>query len=335
MKKITLSIVAMLCFACHETTAPENSENTSWVFIANEGNLGASNGTISMIDAAGNIYETEPLGDVVQAVEVYGNKLIVLVNNSHMIKIYDITSDGLSMPGIEIATGNSSPRDLIVLDNKVYFTNWNTQDIKVLNLFNYAIETSISVQGLPENIEFDGVYLWVTIPHSDAYFSTGNTVCKIDPNANLLIETIEVGQGPQQITFDNDEVYISRTFYSDTWETFHGASKIGDAIINENYGAGTPCGGAILNYQNTVFRSFDGGISPMNPDLSLDSNNKLGNYDQSLVYHVEEINNNVWFSLTNYSDYNVVKVIDVTGQEINSYDVGILPGDFAVWPIND
>ena len=309
----------------------DENENTSWVFVANEGNYGASNGTVSMIDAAGNIFETEALGDVVQAVEVYENKLIVIVNNSHMIKIFDITDDGLSMPGIEVSTGNSSPRDLTVVDGKIYFTNWNSQDVKVFDLFSYIIEESISVNGLPEDIEFDGQYLWVTIPHSDAYFSTGNSVAKIDVSSNTVVETIEVGQGPQQIAIENGEVYISRTFYSDTWETFHGATKIGDEIINENYGAGTPCGGSILKYENKIFRSFDGGISPMNADLSLDSDNQIGGYDQSLVYHVEEINNNIWFGLTNYSDYNVVKVIDASGQEIGSYDVGINPGDFTYW----
>ena len=309
----------------------DENENTSWVFVANEGNYGASNGSVSMIDAAGNIFETEALGDVVQAVEVYENKLIVLVNNSHMIKIFDITDDGLSMPGIEVSTGNSSPRDLTIVDGKIYFTNWNSQDVKVFDMFSYVIEESISVNGLPEDIVFDGQYLWVTMPHSDAYFSTGNSVAKIDVVSNTVIETIEVGQGPQQIAIDNGEVYISRTFYSDTWETFHGATKIGDEVINENYGAGTPCGGSILKYENKVFRSFGGGISPMNTDLSLDSDNQIGSYDQSLVYHVEEINNNIWFGLTNYSDYNIVKVIDASGQEVGSYDVGINPGDFTYW----
>jgi len=127
----------------------DEDENTSWVFVANEGDYGASNGSISMIDDQGNIFETDPLGDIVQSLEVYEDKLIVLINNSHMIKIFDITEDGLSMPGIEISTDNSSPRELVVVNDKIYFTNWNTQDVKVFNLFNYTIESSISIQGLP------------------------------------------------------------------------------------------------------------------------------------------------------------------------------------------
>jgi hypothetical protein len=324
-------MLSLLLFTCENPSDSENSQNTSWVFVANEGIYGSGAGTISMIDDTGNIYETEGLGDVVQSLEVYGNKLIVLINNSHLIKIYDITTNGLSMPGIEISTGNSSPRDLVIVNDKVYFTNWNSQDVKVFNLFNYVIEDAISINGLPENIEFDGQHLWVTVPHSDAYFSTGTTVCKIDITSNTVIETIEVGSGPQQIVFNDGEVYVSRTFYDELFNTFHGVTKIGSETIINNYGAGTPCGGSILNYQNTIFRSFDGGISPMNADLSLDSDNKIGNYNQNLVYHVEKINGNVWFGLTNFSDYNEVKVIDLNGEEIGSYEVGLFPGDFAFW----
>ena len=334
MKKIILLILSLLLITCENPTDAEQ-ENTSWVFVANEGNFGTSQGSISMIDDFDNVYETDVIGDVVQALAVYENKLIVLINNSHMIKIYDINQDGLSMPGIEISTNNSSPRDLVVLNDKVYFTNWETQDVKVFDLINYTIETSIPVNGLPEDIKFDGQYLWVTIPHSDSYFSTGNTVCKIDPNTNLVIETIEVGDGPQEIIFDDGDVYISRTFYDDTWNTFHGATKIGSEIITNNYGAGTPCGGVILKHQNVIYRSFDGGLSPMNSDLSLDIDNKIGNYNQNLVYHVEEINGNIWFALTDFSNYNEVKVIDSMGDEIQSYQVGTLPGDFAFWSIND
>ena len=80
-----------------------------------------------------------------------------------MMKIFDITDEGLSMPGIEVSTGNSSPREMVIINDKVYFTNWNSQDVKIFNLFNYTFETSISINGLPEDIEYDGEYLWVTV----------------------------------------------------------------------------------------------------------------------------------------------------------------------------
>ncbi len=335
MKKIMILILSLILFTCEDPNAVED-ENTSWVFVANEGNFGASNGTISMIDDFGNIIETEAIGDVVQSLEVYENKLIVLVNNSHMIKIYDITEEGLSMPGIEISTDGSSPRDLVVMNDKVYFTNWNSQDIKVLNLFNYNIESSIPVNGLPEDLMIDGNDLWVTI-NMNADWSAASTVVKIDMTSNTITETIEVGSGPQELTQLNGDIFISRTFYDSNWNAAHGATKIGsEEVIINNYGAGGACGGSILKHQNIIYRSFDGGLSPMNADLSLDADNKIGNYDQNLVYHVEEINGNIWFALTSFTeDYNEIKVIDSSGTEINSYQAGKFPGDFAFWTMND
>ena len=308
-------------------------------FIANEGNYGASNGSISMVFEDGSVLETEPLGDVVQALEVYGNKLIVLINNSHKIKIYDITSDGLAMPGIEVSTNGSGPRDLVVINDKIYFTNHNSQDIKIFNLFTYSFESPIMVNGLPEDIEIEpsGNYLWVTVPHSDLYFSTGNNVLKIDVDTNSIVETIDAGPGPQQIAFLDQEVFISRTYYDDTWSTFHGTTKIADnnfdniyEIESADYGMGVACGGAVVKHQNSVYRSFDGGLAKINQDLSL-NDVSIGDFDQSTIYHVEKIGDNFWFAITNFVDINQVYVLDENGTNISSYESGIIPGDFAIW----
>ena len=82
-KIIIISLALFIWTACenNNTTSSDFEPNSSWIFVANEGNMGQSNGTISMIDDFGNVYETEPIGDVVQSLEVYGNKLIVLLHN--------------------------------------------------------------------------------------------------------------------------------------------------------------------------------------------------------------------------------------------------------------
>ena len=312
------------------------AQTCSWVFIANEGNYGQSNGTISMIDEQGNIFTTDYIGETVQSIEVYNDKLIVLVNGDSKMKIYDITPSGLSMPGIEIDLMGSSPREMTIVNDKLYFTNWNTQDVKVFNLYTYVIESSISVNGLPEDIEYDGEYLWVTIPHSDFYFSTGSTLCKIDPDSNSLVEVIDVGNGPQQVAFNGDEVYVSRTFYDNSWNTFHGASRIsnnGEITVN-NYGSGAPCGGAIINHNSNMMRSSGGGLAVMDNELNL-LPVSIGSFEQWQVYHIEKIDGYFWFALTDFSSFNEVHVLDANGQEVSIFQVGINPGDFAFWQIND
>jgi len=198
--------------------------NISWVFVANEGNYGASNGSISMIDNNGNVYETDAIGDVVQSLNVYGDKLIVLINNSHKIKIYDITSQGLAMPGIEVSTNGSSPREMTIIDGRGYFTNWNTSDVKVFNLYTYNIDESISVGVMPEGIITDGETLWIANSGED-------TVYEIDISSRLVNAIYNVGQGPQNLIINDGAIYTSRTYYSADWtETYHGASKIHRSI---------------------------------------------------------------------------------------------------------
>ena len=86
-KTALISLALFIWTACenNNTTSSDSETNTSWVFVANEGEMGESNGSISMIDDFGNVYETESIGDVVQSLEVYKDKLIVIVNNSHKI----------------------------------------------------------------------------------------------------------------------------------------------------------------------------------------------------------------------------------------------------------
>ena len=161
-KSYMMPLPLLIITACDNSNpTSSNNENTSWVFVANEGSFGASTGSISMINDFGEVFETEAIGDVVQSLAVYEDKLIVLINNSHKIKIYDITTDGLAMPGIEVSTDGSSPREMVVVNGNVYFTNWNSSDVKVFNLTTYNIDASIPVGAMPEGMLTDGSKIWV------------------------------------------------------------------------------------------------------------------------------------------------------------------------------
>ena len=206
------------------------TSNDNYVFIANEGSYGSSNGSISMINQIGQVTHYENIGDVIQSIEVYNDKLIVLINNSHKIKIFNINSNGLELPGIEINTGDSSPREMVILDDKIYFTNWDTQDIKVFNLFTYQIENSISTPlGIPEDIIANGQNLYVTIPNITKYDQNlGSEVIRINLETLSIDRVYDVGPGPEYLAFDNNgSLYISRKTYSEDWyTTYHGTSKI-------------------------------------------------------------------------------------------------------------
>ena len=337
---ISLTILVFIFASCSNTISNNEDNNISWLFIANEGIYGESNGSITMIDEFGNIYETEALGDVVQSLEVYEDKLIVLINNSHKIIIYDISSKGLNMPGHEISTKGSGPREMVIINDKIYFTNSETQDVKILNIQdNQLEELTISIDGRPEDIIYDGMYIWVSIPELSKWDGNqGTKVLKIDPIFNTIIEDFEVGRGPQELLVHNNEIFISRIFYDEDWNTYHGATKIGTDIIENIYGSGAPCGGSIMSYENKIYRSQnwipsgEEGLVPLNNNLDFISLERIGNYSSPLmIYHMENINDQIYLTLTDYGSNNMVKVLDNDGNEIASYTVGIMPGDLAYW----
>ena len=342
IKLLTLSIITIvIAISCDSNATGPTAENSSWVFIANEGEFdfsGPTNtGTISMINELGDVYETESLGDVVHSLAVYNNQLIVSVNNSQKILIFDISKDGLSESYQNIPT-EDSPREIIVEGDRAYFTTWHPDynvyptvngHVKVLNLQSLEIEESIEVGVMPEGMLLDGNYLWVA--------NSGEaTIKKIDIQSNTVTETLDIGQGPQNLIKYNGEIYVSRTFYDADWNTSHGSSKVGSEITIKNYGTGVPCTGAILNYNNQIYRTGlseeNGGIFPLySDDLNFKDESGIGSYNQSQIYHTEVIGNNIWFAITNHTDMNEIKVVDSNGLEIASYEVGTSPGDFVKW----
>ena len=326
MKKFVL-IILLMVIACEDNS--QVVKNNELTFIATEGNFGSSNGAITVFNGNQQIQNILDVGDVVQSLAIHNDKLFVLVNNSHLLKVYNITDSGLRLPGIDITTDNSGPREMVIVDNYIYFTNWNTQDVKILNLETYFIEGSININGLPESIVSDGSYLWVAI-------SSGSTVEKISLETREIIETIEVGNGPQQMLLEGDLLWISRTYYSANWtETYHGTTLIniqtGEVSMRE-YGVGTVCGGDMMLIAGEVYRTFEGGVAPLAMDLTLNRSAKIGTYSNNNLYSAGANNKNVFMGIT--SDFqapDTVYVHNDLGELSYIYIVGASPGDYEVW----
>ena len=329
MKKLIL-LLSFFIISCSEN---DEIINTEWVFVACEGNYGASNGSVYMINQFGEMDSIPNLGDVVQSVEVHENKLFVLVNNSHKLHVFDINSDGVSLPGIEINLDGSGPREMIVDGGRLYFSNWNSKDVKYLDLFNYKVEKLININGLPEGIVKNGDDLYIAVNMNEDY-SSSDKVIRYDINENNIKEIITVGDGPLDLEFSNNELYVSRTYYDENYTAYHGTSQFSlnnNKVLIKEYGKNTPCGGSVHSFNNKVYRSALGGIVELDDLLNLIETNVIGNFNQSEVYSVEVINDKVYFGLTDYNNLNKVKVISKDNLEIADYNVGKIPGDFALW----
>ena len=86
-----------------------------------------------------------------------------------------------------------------------------------------------------------------------------------------------------------------------------------------------------MKYNNNIYRSFEGGVAPINEDLEIIVDEKIGDYDHYMLYHADVLGDNVWVALTDFSSINQVKVLSDQGEEVHSFDVGDIPGDFTAW----
>ena len=87
----------------------------------------------------------------------------------------------------------------------------------------------------------------------------------------------------------------------------------------------------VYKYQNSVYRTYDGGIAKINENLEIMTDTKLGDYNPLEVYSTKVIGDNIYFGLSDFSGFDEVAIIDSDGNEAARYTVGAIPGDFAVW----
>ena len=341
----SLLFISLGCENENSNLFEDNSE--SLLFIASEGNYGQGNGSISIFNNGQKIQELLDVGDVVQSILIHENHLFVIINGDSEIKRYSISQSGLSLPGITISTQNSSPREMIILNDKLYFTNWNSKDVKVLNLTTYAIEDQIAIEGLPESITTEGTLIFVSIPHLELYDQgNGSSVIKINPETNEIVETYEVGNGPQQMIIHNNSLWISRTYYSYNWyQTYFGMTQINlltNEITKKEYGAGIVCGGNVFVYDDQIYRTNLGGIAPIDQnDLSINIMSRIGDYlskdsyNNPNLYSSDAINDHLLFGVTNdYQSPDSVYMQVKASESLILFEVGAAPGDYAIWESN-
>ena len=308
--------------------------NSEQVFVACEGNYYDGNqGTLwTIVDQEVFQYPDNPIGSIAQSLYVHDDLLFVALNGSGNIQVFEITESSL-IPLHTIDTQFSGPREMLVYNDNLYFTNWYSMDVKKINLSTWEIEAEIAMPGLPEDIVFHDEYMYISITMNFDW-SDASSVVVLDPELESIVNEYDVGYGPGSLLVHENDIYVSRTYYDSNWNAFYGTSRIKpeNGIVDIlNYGSGAVCGGGVYKYQNSVYRTYDGGIAKINENLEFIPETKLGNYNPSEVYSAEIIQGNIYFGLSNFSGVDEVAVVNESGDEISRYTVGVMPGDFAFW----
>ncbi|MFY0643270.1 MAG: hypothetical protein JXR19_02270 [Bacteroidia bacterium] len=190
--------------SCKEADVPDQGEpNAADVLIANEGNFGWGEGTLSLYNSASKELTTEvfkdknsnALGNVFQSIFATEDGYLLVINNSQKI-IH--TNKSFELIG-EI-TGFTSPRFIAQANDSIhYVTDLFANKLWVFNLNSHSIESTIDIQGWSENLIKVGDKVWVGNMASNKIYS-------IDINSHSLSDSIEVGYAQQSMKIANDNI---------------------------------------------------------------------------------------------------------------------------------
>lgn len=208
-------------------------QDSTNVFVVNEGNIGRSNGSVSLYKTTDKTVVTDifrtvnnrGLGDVVQNMVVVGNRAYVVVNNSKKVEVVSLPD----FRSVGVVQNLRNPRYLLpVSATRAYVTQWGNfstvrPGIKIIDLATNAVVDSIATGSLPERLVVAGGRVFVAN-------AGDNTLTVIDPSTNRVTSTLVVGDSPNSLAVDKNGLL---------WVTCGGAVAY-DANFNPDYTATTP-----------------------------------------------------------------------------------------------
>lgn len=199
------------------TTKVPTGEYAKGVFVVNEGNFGASNGTISFYnpttktavqDLFGKANDNALLGDVVQSFHVDNLKGYVVVNNSNKLVSVDYDTFKLSDT---LTTDLANPRYFATYKGKGFLSNWGNFDanfqldqsyVAVIDLNTLEVTKKINTDNGTEN-------LLVVKEHLFASNNFTNSIAVINPRTESLTKNIEVYFGSSEMVEDkNNKLWV-------------------------------------------------------------------------------------------------------------------------------
>lgn len=201
---LKIAFIAASLISCTKVTdvPPANYSFGGGVYIVNEGNFRAGNGSLSFFSYDSlKIYNdlftsvnVRPLGDVPNSIVGYSDKLYIVVNNSGKIEVLD----HMSLVSKATITGLNSPRNIAIIDdNKAYVTSMYSDSVTIINLYDNTIKGYINLRRSSEAIIVAG---------GNAYISSwvgGKEIMVVNTINNKVIDSIEVGVEPESMAIDS------------------------------------------------------------------------------------------------------------------------------------
>lgn len=223
-----IKILLMLCViialpGCDSNEDPIKGEYQSGALVANEGGFLANNATVTYFNPntdalsqnifknAGGLYA----GDVLQSISLDGDRGYLVLNGSNAIEIVDHNTfqpiATFTDPELE------KPRYLQVKNGKAYISVWGEYDsnfslidsyILVVDIKTLTVDAKIDTDEGTENLLLYGGRLFA----SNYNYGASKTVAVINTSNNLLVDQIELAEGPAGMVIDvNNKLWVITT----------------------------------------------------------------------------------------------------------------------------
>ena len=194
----------------------------STVMVANQGNFGDGNGSVSVYDPDTDQVQASAitdLGSIVQSLAIANGRLYVMSNSGNRIDVFDAGT----LERVAQIADVTSPRYMLVTGNKGYVTNlfgdeatFSGGKVTVVDLSTNTKSAEIMVGDNPEGLALVGDRLYV----ANNGFGSGRTLSVIDTDDDAVVDTVDVEcDGPRFLTADSDgDVFVfctGRTIYDD------------------------------------------------------------------------------------------------------------------------
>ncbi|MCC5930771.1 MAG: hypothetical protein JJU28_16120 [Cyclobacteriaceae bacterium] len=186
----------------NELTEEVHGEFQSGLWVANEGNFGWGYGTVSWIDLEtgqirNNIFRQingRILGNVVQSMYRWHDRIYIVVNNSQKIEVVD-ARDFSSIGRID---GLISPRYFLPIhQEKAYVTDLYARGISIMNPITLQKTGIIQTSGWTEKMLNTESHILVCHPG-------GNEILVLDPEQDKVTANIALAAPPMHIEKDRD-----------------------------------------------------------------------------------------------------------------------------------
>lgn len=214
IKILILMVVCITALSCKKSQTPLDPNSVAGeiegegVFIINEGNYLAGNGSLSFYSySSSKIYNDlfaiangRPLGDVPNSMIISGNRGYIVVNNSGTIEVVDRNT----LVSVKTISGLNSPRNMLVVNSsRAYVSSLYSNSLSIIDLSNNSVSGSINIGHTSEAMQLYGNKAFVSC------WAGGKNIMVINTATDKVTDSIIVAAEPESMVLDkNNRLWV-------------------------------------------------------------------------------------------------------------------------------